>query len=350
MTTPAPYPSAEAPPEGRATAPLVSVVIPAYNRASTIGAAIESVLRQTWTDFELVIVDDGSEDGTLAAAAAVADPRIRLIDGRVNRGASAARNRGAAEARGTWIAFQDSDDEWLPEKLKKQMARLTADTADFVAGYCGLLTLGWIDDAPDTRLSVRYVPGPSATPAEGDIRAPLLWDNMISTQTLVVRRDIFHALGGFDARLPAFEDWDFAIRLAGAGRVAFVDEPLVHQRFSGNSLTRNRAAKLEARIRLVAQNRAAFAKAPALLARQYRYIADACLRERGDSTEARRWLVQALRADAANPKSLYHGIRLATRWMRMGWPLATGHALAEPAPVAARQAAVVSRPASRASK
>src|SRR5262245_12992873 len=106
--------------------PAVSVVLPAYNRAGSIGGAIPSVLRQTWADFELIVIDDGSEDGTLEAAAGIRDPRLRLIAGQSNRGAAAARNRGAAVARADWIAFQDSDDEWLPEKLEKQMARLAA--------------------------------------------------------------------------------------------------------------------------------------------------------------------------------------------------------------------------------
>jgi len=88
----------------------VSVVIPAFNRAASIRAAMMSVLRQTWRDFELIVVDDGSTDGTLEAAAGVADPRVRLIAGEGNRGAAAARNRGIHDARGTWVAFQDSDD------------------------------------------------------------------------------------------------------------------------------------------------------------------------------------------------------------------------------------------------
>ena len=103
-------PDAPTPP----VSPPVSVVIPAYNRAATIGAAIDSVLRQTWEDFELVVVDDGSTDGTLAAARAVTDPRLRVVAAPHNLGAAGARNLGVAEARGTWIAFQDSDDEWLP--------------------------------------------------------------------------------------------------------------------------------------------------------------------------------------------------------------------------------------------
>ena len=200
-------------------APQVSVVIPAYNRAATIAAAIESVLRQTWGDFELIVVDDGSTDGTLAAAAEVEDPRVRLVANPRNMGAAGARNTGVAEARGTWVAFQDSDDEWLPGKLEKQMARLAANP-DFVGAYCGLLTVGGLDARPGERTELRYVPDPSVKPAEGDILEPLLERNMISTQTLVVRRDIFLALGCFDEATTPIEDWDFALRLAHRGSIA----------------------------------------------------------------------------------------------------------------------------------
>jgi glycosyltransferase involved in cell wall biosynthesis len=310
--------------------PAVSIVLPAYNRAGSIGAAIASVLRQTWTDFELIVVDDGSEDGTLDAAARIRDPRLRLIAGQNNLGAAAARNRGAAEARADWIAFQDSDDEWLPEKLEKQMARL-AGTRD-AAAYCGLLTLGWLDDAPGDRLAVRYVPGPAATPAEGDILAPLLVDNMIGTPTLVVRRDRFEALGGFDCGSAAFEDWDFAIRLAQSGRVAFVDEPLVHQRFSPNSITRDTAAKRAGRIRLVERNRAAFARHPALLARQYRQIANSCFWEGHDPAAAHAWLARALRAAPASPRNLRLALRMGLRWYgRAGLALRRERRAAPPA-------------------
>ena len=187
-----------------------------------------------------------------------------------------------------------------------------------VAVYCGLLTLGWIDDAPDARLAVRYVPGPEIAAAEGDILSQLLGDNLISTQTLVVRRDVFHALGGFDEGLPAYIDWDFAIRLAQVGPIAFVDEPLVHQRFSPNSITRDADRKLAGRIRLVERNRAVFARHPALLARQYRYIANSYFRESRDPTAARAWLGRALRAAPRSPRSLGQSLRLAAQWLRAG--------------------------------
>ena len=291
---------ADAAPGTPPVTPPVSVVIPAYNRAATIGAAIESVLRQTWEDFELVVVDDGSTDGTLEAARRIADPRLRVIAAPHNMGAAGARNLGVAEARGTWIAFQDSDDEWLPEKLAKQMARLAANP-DFVGAYCGLLTVGALDARPGERTTLRYMPDPSVKPVEGDILEPLLVRNMISTQTLVVRRDVFLALGCFDEATTPIEDWDFALRLAHRGRVAFVDEPLVHQRFSPNSITRGTRRRRESRERLVTKNMDLFASRPQLLARQY-YILASDSRRAGDLAAARRFLALALKTHPASPR------------------------------------------------
>jgi glycosyltransferase involved in cell wall biosynthesis len=315
-----------------APAPAVTVVIPAYNRAGSIRAAIESVLRQSWTDYELLVVDDGSTDGTLAAAAEVEDPRLRLIASPRNGGAAAARNLGVAESRGAWIAFQDSDDEWLPTKLAKQMARLTAPGAGFVGAYCGLLTLGGLDDRAGERLRLRYVPDPSIVPAEGDILTPLLFANMVSTQTLVVRRDVILELGRFDEDTTPIEDWDFVIRLSRRGPIAFVDEPLVHQRFSPNSITRDTAAKRAGRIRLVERNRAAFARHPALLARQYRHIANSCFWEGHDPAAAHAWLARALRAAPASPRNLRLALRMGLRWYgRAGLALRRERRAAPPA-------------------
>ena len=297
--------------------PPVSVVIPAYNRAASIGAAIDSVLRQTFTDFELVVVDDGSTDDTLAAARRITDPRLRVIAAPHNMGAAGARNLGVAEARGTWIAFQDSDDEWLPEKLAKQMARLATrpeGDPDWGGCYCGLLTVGGLDARPGERTTLRYVPDPSVKLTEGDIVESLLVRNMISTQTLVVRRDVFLALRCFDETTTPIEDWDFALRLAHRGPIAFVDEPLVHQRFSPNSITRGTRRRYESRQRLVTKNIALFARRPPLLAQQY-YILASDSRKAGDLAAARHHLALARKTHPANPRlwamSLYvAGLRL----------------------------------------
>jgi glycosyltransferase involved in cell wall biosynthesis len=259
------------------------------------------VLRQTWTDYELIVVDDGSSDGTLEAAAEVRDPRLRLVSTPRNMGAAGARNTGVAEARGTWVAFQDSDDEWLPRKLEKQMARLTTPGAGYVGAYCGLLTLGGLDDRPDARIGLRYVPDPSVTPAEGEILESLLRGNMISTQTLVVRRDIFVELGRFDEETTPIEDWDFVLRLARRGPIAFVDEPLVHQRFSPNSITRWAERRLRSHDRMIRKNIGLYESRPEILARQY-YIMAGDHRRAGNLAEARRYLALARRTHALSPR------------------------------------------------
>ncbi|MGB3624622.1 MAG: glycosyltransferase family 2 protein, partial [Henriciella sp.] len=101
---------------------LVSVVIPTYNRARTLRRAVESVLRQSYTNLELIVVDDASTDDTKAVLSSINDPRMRVITYEFNRGCAAARNIGARDARGEYLAFQDSDDEWLADKLSKQVA------------------------------------------------------------------------------------------------------------------------------------------------------------------------------------------------------------------------------------
>src|SRR5690348_15078750 len=102
--------------------PRVSVIVPVFNRAATIGRAVASVVVQTMADWELIVVDDGSADDPAGALAALSDARLRLLRHERNRGAAAARNTGIAAARAPLIAFLDSDDEWLPEKLARQVA------------------------------------------------------------------------------------------------------------------------------------------------------------------------------------------------------------------------------------
>jgi len=289
--------------------PLVSVVIPAYDRAPTIVAAIESVLRQTWTDLELVVVDDGSTDDTAAAAASVTDPRLRVVRLPANRGAAAARNAGAAQARGRWIAFQDSDDEWLPEKLARQLARLDAHP-EAVAAYCGLLTVGALDAEAGGRTRLTYIPAPGTSLVEGRIQPMLLTHNFMSTQTVMVRRDVFLGLGGFDESLPAMEDWEFAIRLAGAGEIAFVDAPLVHQRFSPNSLTRSREKQRRAHAMILEKSLPLYAGRPDLLAWQY-YVLAGLSRRAGDLADARRQLARARRIRPAAPRTLAMSLYVA---------------------------------------
>lgn len=285
-----------------ALSPSISVVIPAFNRVGTIRAAVESVLCQSYADFELLVVDDGSTDGTMSALGDMSDPRLRLLANCRNMGPSAARNMGIRAARANWVAFQDSDDEWLPEKLSKQMARIVSNGPETIAAYCGMLI-----DAPKDgslgREGVRYYPDASLGVREGNLLEPLLRRSLISTQTLIARRDALLKIGGFDESLPALEDWDCVLQVARMGTFAFVDEPLVKQHFSPNSITRDRAKWASARERVVTKNLDLLQDRPAVLAGHYRSIAGEN-RRLGRLQEARSAIRKARGATPGDPKLL----------------------------------------------
>ena len=171
-------------------APAISVVLPTYNRAHTLARAMHSALQQSFRDLELIVVDDGSSDSTEALVASLSDARIRYVR-RANGGVAAARNTGVAHARGEMIAFLDSDDEWLLNKLEKQVAALRAAGPDVGLALCGLLRY-------DTR-QVFYLPGRSRIGARAaDIHAEILRNNYALTSSWCVRREHFEQVGPFD--------------------------------------------------------------------------------------------------------------------------------------------------------
>lgn len=206
---------------------LVSVVIPAYNRAHTIRAAIQSVLWQTYGNLELIVVDDCSLDGTREVVAGFSDSRIRFVTLEENGGANRARNIGWREARGRWVAFQDSDDVWHPQKLVVQMEAISRRSG--AAGCFSAFVRCGMDYAAK-------VPSFEINEEQG-LAAKILHENFVSTQTLVVSRDVLEETGGFDEALPRFQDWDLAIRLLQQNILCYVPEPLVTVIDSKNSIS-----------------------------------------------------------------------------------------------------------------
>ena len=190
------------------SAPRVSVIIPAFNRATILPRAIRSVQAQTMGDWELLVVDDASGDGTAAAVESIGDARIRVLRHATNGGPNAARQTGLDAARGEWIALLDSDDEWLTEKLARQ---LSASTAAVGCGY--FVRQG------EEEWTFRHPPVENWT-------AHLHRCCMLRAgSTLLVRRDAAMACGGFDTALRFHEDWDFALGLAA--HLSVLDDPLV---------------------------------------------------------------------------------------------------------------------------
>ena len=225
--------------------PLVSVVIPTYNRISTLPAAIYSVLNQTYDNLELIVMDDGSEDGTEEYIKSVSDNRLRYKRSDSNMGPSVARNMGARLARGEYLAFQDSDDEWMPDKLEKQM-RFLLKNKDFPLVYCAFAKYrnGELQG---------YFP-PRTVPYEekcGNLFFHLLMSPLIGTDTIVVRRELFLEENGFNETLKSYEDYEFTLRFSKKYKIGFVDEPLLKVNSSLDSVNKYFAGRIRTQFFMV---------------------------------------------------------------------------------------------------
>lgn len=210
--------------------PLVSVIIPNYNYAGYICQAIESVLAQTYENVEVIVVDDESKDNSLEVLSAYGD-RIRVI-AQKNAGVAVARNSGVTNSSGEMVAFLDADDVWLPEKLERQIEKMASD--ERIGLVHGSMTL--IDPSGD-------VCGEISNGREGWVADDLLLfesGTVIGAgSTALVRREIFDAIGGFDARLSTAADWDLSYRIATGHKVGFVSEPLVLYRTHNSNMHSN---------------------------------------------------------------------------------------------------------------
>lgn len=226
--------------------PAVSVVIPAYNAAWCVRKAIASVLAQTFPDFELLVVDDGSTDDTFDVLASYGDA-IRVIR-QYNGGLSNARNAGIRESRGEFVAFLDADDWWLPDKLVRQVTLLRAEPG---IGFDS--TAARVED-PDGRLLNLWACTACTVPllprlfdANGDIAG--------SGSAVMVRRRLFDSVGGFDESLRSLEDVDMWMRLAAVTDYACIDEPLTVILKRPDSMSRNLEVMKSASVRVMTKNR-----------------------------------------------------------------------------------------------
>jgi glycosyltransferase involved in cell wall biosynthesis len=215
--------------------PAVSVIIPTYNRAKLLGRAIQSILAQTYQDFELIIVDDGSTDDTESLVKSFNSEKIRYIRHKKNRGASAARNTGIRSAKGEYIALQDSDDEWMPEKLEKQMRAFATAPPEVGVVYTGFYIIA--------NNKKKYMPSASITPKDGNIFSSIIkGEYLVSPQTIVVKRECFERAGMFDEHFPAMEDWEMSLRLSRHYHFKYINEPLVLYSLQPDSISRNKSA------------------------------------------------------------------------------------------------------------
>jgi glycosyltransferase involved in cell wall biosynthesis len=247
---------------GKANVPLISVVIPTYNRGALLGRSIRSVLGQSYGNIEVIVVDDASIDDTNTIVEGFSDERLSYIRHDKNKGGAEARNTGIRATKGKYIAFQDSDDEWVPDKLEKQMQVFGSAGNEISVVYCGFF---YIRDGV-----TKYMPPKTLKKKEGAIFEQLLSENFVSTQTLLVKREVFDKVGMFDVRLPRYHDWELAIRMAEQYDFGFVNEPLVLVHAMPVSITADGITRVKAREIILEKHYNRLREFPPILARHLR--------------------------------------------------------------------------------
>ena len=226
----------------------VSVIIPTYNRIKTLPRAVESVLAQNYSNLELIIVDDGSDDGTDGYVKSINDDRVVYIKGE-HKGAGAARNTGVRNSKYDLIAFCDSDSEWYPNKLKIQLEYMNRypESGMVYSRYRSLTpdgderTIIPINSIPEDECSGNY------------LYQHLLVHNLAGTPTMLIKKEIFLKVKGFDENLPALEDYDLTLKIAEITDIKCCYQILVDDYYSEGSISSDVAAYFTVRCMLIAK-------------------------------------------------------------------------------------------------
>ena len=254
--------------------PLISVIIPVYNGERTIRETIESVFNQTFTNLELIVVNDGSQDATLEIVNSIQDPRLKVFS-YPNARQAASRNRGFSHSTGEFIAFLDADDLWTPNKLESQLKALEDNPQAAVAyswSHC-------IDEKG------KFLREASHSTTNGDVYAKLLLCNFLDNgSNPLIRRQALIEVGGFDESLTPAEDWDMWLRLAARYHFVALPYPQILYRQSANSQSANLLPMASACVRVIEHN---FNQAPASLqplkrhsfANLYKYLIFRCFEQ-----------------------------------------------------------------------
>jgi glycosyltransferase involved in cell wall biosynthesis len=280
--------------------PTVSVIVPAYNAEKTILETIQSIRAQTFSDFELIVINDGSSDRTVELLSTINDLRLKVFSYE-NGGLPVARNRGIQRAKGEFITFIDADDLWKPHKLEAQLQALQAYPEAGVA-------YSWTAFI-DENSSFLYAWEPLYW--QGNVYPKLLIRNFISSgSNILVRRQFIQAAGEFDPNLKSVEDWDYYLRLAALCPFAVVPEYHILYRRSTQSMTSKIDVMEKANLIVIER---AFQAAPSglqylknrSLANAYRYLAKQCLFNGSDRQEVQQAQQKLFTAIQLSPKILF---------------------------------------------
>lgn len=238
---------------------MVSVIIPTFNRANTIVRSVNSVLSQTCKDIEIIIVDDNSIDNTEEIIKKISSNRIKFIKHTTTRGACSARNTGINAAQGEYIAFQDSDDEWFPSKLEKQLRFLQDENIDVTASSYWLFNNNTKTLTPKRKIYKR------------NMLDKILMGNYVSTQTILGKTECFKEVN-FDEDLPRFQDWELMIRILKKYKFSFMNEPLVNVFLQDDSISKDPKKVAVALKLIINKHKCSFASNKKKLSELYRGV------------------------------------------------------------------------------
>ena len=278
--------------------PTVSAIIPTHNRAHLVGRAIRSVLAQTFTGWECLVVDDASTDDTEGVVHSFEDPRIHYLRHEANKGGSAARNTGIRAARGEYLAFLDSDDEWVPGKLEKQLAVFASTHLEKLGIVLSGVALALNGRVYQTHSGPTVMDGWCHEAALAQLVFPA------GTPTWLVKRSSFAAVPLFDETFDSKQDREYLVRATREVQLAWVPESLViaHKDGSDHIGHNNANNRLASQLRFLEKYGPELRRRPSLYRRYHHGMAQRYY-SRGDMKSARRHLWLAVRAEPRNPKA-----------------------------------------------
>lgn len=281
---------------------LVSVIIPTYNRENFIEKSIESVLNQTYKNIEIIIVDDNSSDNTFYIIKKYMEKYdfIKYVKHDINKGGSAARNTGVNLAKGKYVAFLDSDDEWINTKLEKCVDKLKCDcNIDMV--YSDMISI-------DVNTGIEKI---YRSKQWEDKYYGILCENIIgSTSLIVIKRNVFNEVGGFKEGLPSCQDWDFYINVCKNYRVEKVNEPLLRYYIHSNSISGNLNRVIEGhnlilnKVKKLLENDNKYNKERNIIISKQNIIIARIYRKFNDFNMAKKYYFKSLQCDFRNKEAL----------------------------------------------
>lgn len=274
----------------------VSIIIPTFNRRDYITIALDSVRVQTYKDYEIIIIDDGSSDDTKEVLKPYQE-NVRYFY-QDNRGIPATRNKGIREAKGDFIAFLDSDDHWLPEKLERQIECFSKHP------HYGMVATRCLCTTPEGKFLKKNRPGKS-----GWILTDLFKANFIRTSSAMIKKECLEEIGLFDESLPECEEYDLWLRIAKQYPIGFIDEPLTVYTDNPQGVSTDSLAGRLQRLKVLEKDYLKECIPQALyrkrLASNYHYVGRHYLKQ-GEKREGKKYLKHAITLDPLNLKILFY--------------------------------------------